>query len=117
MTTDDARRAVLQQLQEVSLRIYPSNLAELRRLAGLLLQLRYPHMLETDAYVDRPGTRGAAGTLLYRFNAHPDDVEFLRTTAAGYTTTPTLDIAAERARIFGAAVREFVDESEPEFRP
>lgn len=116
-TSNDERRAVFQQLQEIVLRLSPNDLAEMHKLAGLLLQLRFPHMREEDAYVDRAGTRGAAGTLLYRFNAHPDDVEYLRAEAAKRITTPDLDIQAERARIFGSAVREYVTEYEPEFRP
>lgn len=117
VTNGEGRREVLQQLREVPLRIRPDDVDEMRILAATLLKLRFPQAIDSDAYVNRAGTNGAAGTLLYRFNLHPDDVEFMRKKALSYITDNTLDIKAERARIFGSAVREYVTEYEPEFRP
>lgn len=108
----------MQQTIDVPVRCRVEKVVEIRKLAGELLACRYPGINPNQAWSGRAGTKGSGGTLLYSFKLHPDDVDFVRATAGAMLHDPTLNVAAERARLYGraAAFEEEVD-SEPAFRP
>lgn len=102
----------------VKLRLYPRDLHTVRGMAATLARLRCSLLTPEDTYVERPGTHGAGGTLLYSFKAHHEDADALHDIARQLIAANGLDIGAERSRIFGQVQREAeaaVDE--PEWRP
>lgn len=105
-------------MEPVKLRAYPRDLHRLRELAATLTRLRWPFVGGEESYVDRAGTHGAGGTLLYSFKAHHEDAEALHEVAKQYISQNGVDIEAARQRIFGQVQQQAEDDvEEPAWRP
>jgi hypothetical protein len=111
----NSRREALDALVEVKIRIYPENLPQMRKLAGMILVARFPALHDFDAYLNKSPTNGAGGTYLYRFRGHAEDVDTLRAVANQLMRAfKPFNAEAARAQTLGHALRLADEQAEPE---
>lgn len=114
-----ARAAALEQLVTVAVRSTPETVSSIRNLASGLVTMRFPELGRADAWSPKAGTDYQAGTCLYKFNIHSEDIPFIREQARLVLNGGRkIDVAAERRRIFEAAIAPWKGETdEPPFVP
>jgi hypothetical protein len=98
-----ARREAAATLVQVKLRIYADDLEVMKASAFGFASMRFPVLQMGDVYPELLPTNVAAGTGLYRFNCHVDDVHALREIAAGLVKGHTINPEEARRVAFGKA--------------
>lgn len=114
-----ARAAAFEQLVTVAVRSTPETISAIRNLASALVTMRFPELERADAWSPKAGTDYQAGTCLYKFNIHSEDIPFIREQAQLVLNGGRkIDVAAERRKIFEAAIAPWKGENdEPPFVP
>ena len=114
-----ARAAALEQLVTVAVRSTPETVSAIRNLASGLVTMRFPELNRADAWSPKAGTDYQAGRCQYKFNIHPDDIQFIRDQAQLHANGGRkVDINAERLKIFAEAIAPWKGENdEPPFVP
>lgn len=118
--SQDERRNAFNQLETILLRAQPGDIAYLRSLAGALLILRFPGVLDAESASDRKGgTNGEGGALLYKVRCHPDDRTALKAEENRLLNLHGPDVAAIRNHAFERLQKIAPAEvcPVPEFRP
>ena len=91
-----AKKAIFGQLVVIKLRLFQSDVESLALLAFALATMRFPSLVPDDVRPNVPVTgREPAGTALYSFYCHGDDIQTLRDAAnATFKANHPVDIAA-----------------------
>lgn len=115
----EVRLKALKQLTEENIRAATVDLPQLKELVGVTVTARFPMLTEDDAYPNKAPTDRTAGTALFRFRVHPDDLELIRGSAISWMRARSVDVQAARQRAAEQAVRMANEMADPvpEFRP